>query len=292
MYPLNTWSPDRPLRPRNLDVVITDARPVQSWIDPTVWRRHHESFRELYGGRCGYVTAVGPIDFREGPTTEVFRVVLSPCDYSEGLATWRALEETPERQRAIAEALARDPFSFVRSSPPHPLAINVAVLSPAGKFLAIERSASLASSQGVWTVGPNETLTLHDDRSPADRPEDFFALAQRCLKEEVGLSPGDYGDVSISWFGYRSADAHPWVFAQVRARLSEAEVDERLRGAHSAVEAASTDWLPLTRATVLKVVEGERTEPGALTERTQPRRRWIVHAPLAVSELWRMQSRL
>jgi hypothetical protein len=292
MYAINTWSPERPLRPRNLDVALTTERPPLRWVDPTRWRQHYDESRESYAGSCGYVTFVGPVDFREGPTTEVFRVTLSPCDYAEGLATWKALRDDEDKQRAIADALSADPFAFARTSPPNPLAINVAILSPSGRFLAVERSASVASSQGVWTIGPNEMLTLHDDRSPADRTEDFFSLAQRCLREEVGLSLGDYGDVSISWFGYRSADAHPWIFAQVRSKLSESEVGERLREAHSSVEAASTEWLPLTRETVRRIVDSERNHVDSFVERNRGGRRWIAHAPLAVTELWRMQSRL
>jgi hypothetical protein len=292
MYAINTWSPERPLKPHNLEVALTKERPPLHWVNPELWREHYDTVREMYGGLCGYVTYVGPVDFREGPTTEVFRVALSPCDYAEGLATWKALREDHDKQEAIANALATDPFAFAQSSPPHPLAINVAVLSPSGRFLAIERSASVASSQGVWTIGPNETLTLHDDRSPGDRPEDFFSLAQRCLREEVGLAPGDFGEISISWFGYRAVDAHPWVFAQVRSKLPESHVDERLREAHSSVEAAATEWLPLTREAVRRIVAAERSETDSFVERGRRGRRWIAHAPLAITELWRMQSRL
>lgn len=134
MYMINSWSPERRLKPRNLDVTLSTERPASHWVEQTAWERHYADLREQYSGRCGYVTGVGQVDFREGPTTEVFRVQLSPCDYAEGLATWKALTGDPEKQKAIADALSEDPFAFAASSPPHPLAINVAVLSPADDF--------------------------------------------------------------------------------------------------------------------------------------------------------------
>ena len=291
-YRVNAWSPSRPLKPENLRIEVTDSRPAWRWGDEPAWRSHLDETSAAISGSCGYPVACSAVDWRESDATQTFRVTISPCDYAEGAATSRLLEGDPSTRSALAEALRDDPIGFVHTAPPAPLAINVAVVSKSGNFLALQRSATVWSARLLWTIGPNETMTLPASSTPGSRHEDFFELARRCLEEELGLLAGDYGRISISWFGYYAPLASPWVLAQVRTTLAEAEVDERIAGCHSTEELAGWEWLPLTRERVRRIITAEPVGDYGLVSPDEPERRWIVHAPLAVNELWRMQAAL
>lgn len=291
-FRVNAWSPSRPLRPENLRVEVSRSRPEWRWGDEAAWRAHLGEAAASISGTCGYPTECSGVDWRESEASTVFRVTVSPCDYAEGAATSRLLESDPQASEALAAVLRTDPVGFVRTAPPAPLAINVAVVSNAGRFLALQRSATVWSARLLWTVGPNETMTLPESASPGSRPEDFFELARRCLEEELGLVAGDYGRISISWFGYYAPLASPWVLAQVKTTLTEAEVDDRIARCHSTEELAGWEWLPLDRQTVRQMLSAEHAGEYALVSPEEPERRWIVHAPLAVNELWRMRAGL
>jgi hypothetical protein len=291
-YKVNGWSPSRPLRPDNLRVEVTQHRPEWRWGSESVWRAHLEDTSALISGSCGYPVACSDVDSRESEPTQTFRVAISPCDYAEGAATSRLLEGDESTRRALADALDRDPIGFVATAPPSPLAINVAVVSKSGNFLALQRSATVWSARLLWTIGPNETMTLPRASTPGQRHEDFFELARRCLEEELGLLAGDYGKISISWFGYYAPLASPWVLGQVRTTLEEAEVNERITRCHSTEELAGWEWLPLNLETVRRITSGKPVGDYALVSPDEPERRWIVHAPHAVNELWRMKPAL
>jgi hypothetical protein len=290
-YRVNSWSPGRMLEPHNLRIEVSQSRPSWRWGDEAAWRTHLEEATAAISGSCGYPTGCSDIDWRESDPSKVFRVTLSPCDYAEGAATSRMLERDPETRAEIAKELHDDPIGFVHSAPPAPLAMNVAVLSQNGNFLALQRSATVWSARLLWTIGPNETLTLGAN-TPGARAEDFFALARRCLDEELGLTPGDFGPVSISWFGYYAPLASPWVLAQVKTTITEAEVDERIARCHSTEELAGWEWLPLDRETTRRIFTAEAAGDHALVSPEDPARRWIVHAPLALNELLRMRVAL
>jgi hypothetical protein len=300
-YAICHWSPDRMLSEDRLIVRLSDERPKQRWLDEVKWAQNFESARSRVSGSCGYVTDCRGVDWRESEMTDRFEVTLSRCDYAEGIATWETMKSDPQASRVIAAALEHDPLDFIRTAPPHPLAASIGVLSHDGRrFLAVFRSATVATSRSLWTVGPYETLVIPSTHTPGDEPENFFALIRRGLKEELGLYERHYGATSISWFGYFAPDAHPWIFAQVRTNLPDDEVVTRRANCHSVDEAADATWLPFSLHVVRSIAGGRRerdvdgtaenTGDAIVVEEGAAQGRWILHAPHAISELWRMQD--
>jgi len=301
------WSPDKPLSEQNLKVKVSRRRPPFGWVQPAVWRENLQIAREQFSGHCGYVTDCEGVDWRESEQSQRLVVTISACDYAEGIATWESLRSDGHARDQVAVALTEDPLAFIRTAPPCPLAVNIGVLNHDGrKFLGLLRSATVATGRNIWTVGPCETLTIADHASPGSKQEDFFALTRRGLQEELGLSVGDCGPISISWFGYFASDAHPWIFAQVRVLIPDEAVLEKWQNCHSTDEAVRGSWLPFDKETIRGIINGKRevgTGEGAqskdrlieavdnvLVEHTAAKGRWIIHAPHAANELWRMQS--
>lgn len=306
------WSAHRMLTRGRLNVIMSPRsdRPRQRWIPEDEWNRHCEHFGAGSAvGPCGYITDCSGVDWREGAATQNFSVTVSPCDYSEGLATWAALRDNEEAQKRVVEALREDPLEFIRSAPPQPLGVSIGVLSHDGRrFLALRRSATVATARNIWTMGPYETMALPDE-SAGSRPEDFFNITERGLLEELGLNTDDYSHrVCVSWFGYFAADAHPWVFAQVRVSIADELVLEKRKNCHSTDEASEARWMPFDRDTIEAIIRGQRVRrpmapPGPNGELAPPQPfvivrssvaegRWIAHAPHAANELWRMQGAL
>jgi hypothetical protein len=302
MYEVCSWGPHRELTPRNLRTVVVSREPNLKLVDPDKWRQamHEINERGDVHGRCGYITAAGPLDWREGPSTEFFRITLTPTDYSTGIATYIALNEDPPRQREIIRLLKENPAEFVAQAPPSHLAVNVGVLSADGqRFLGVHRSAAVATSPNIWTCGPCETLKVRDDITPGEDPEDFFKLTERCLVEEIGLAPDEYERMSVSWFGYYGPDAHPWITAQARVKLSDNEVKERWHTCHSRPEADDIDWFTFDRTTIETIIFAPRgSEAGrfptafAHVADGECAGRWLIHAPHALHEMWRMRALL
>jgi hypothetical protein len=302
MYTVVSWNSARLLSQRNLRTVVEEVKPRLSLVDAARWREIYADLEERSDahGPCGYVTSAGPIDWREGPSTQVFRVTVTPVDYSAGIATFTALADDPGRREHINNLLRDDPFGFIAQAPPSHLAINLGLLSADGKrFLGVKRSGAVATSPNVWTVGPCETFVLHTNRSPGSPPEDFFSLAERCLSEELGLSRDEYDRLSISWFGYYGPDAHPWITAQARTRLSDLEVKDRWNTSHSRPEASQIEWFRFDRENVASIVFGPRiaatrkdSTPTVEVPDGECVGSWIIHAPHALHEMWRMRSNL
>lgn len=155
MYEVCSWGPYRKLTPSNLRTVFVDSEPCLKLVDRQRWQLALDdlSRRDDAHGRCGYVTAAGPVDWREGPSTKVFRVTLTPTDYSTGIATYIALGDDPPRQHEINRLLRENPFGFVAQAPPAHLAVNIGLLSADGqRFLGVHRSAAVATSPNILDV--------------------------------------------------------------------------------------------------------------------------------------------
>ncbi|NUP50812.1 MAG: hypothetical protein HOW97_26405 [Catenulispora sp.] len=285
LYPINRWTAARMLEPSSLEMRIVSDRPTQQWCDPTEWRRIATELAEKHSGEVAYLTDF-VIDHRESEYGGNFCYTVTPCDYSEHLATLTYLREHHEVQARIKEAFAGGRVAdFARTSPPSLIKINVSVLNRDNRFLAIQRSAAVETKKGLWTVGPNETMILSKRPVPGRTAEDLFGLAERCLREELGLEPRTCGPVRISWIGYESTTATVKVFAQVRTRLSGADVLEIMSTAHGLFEAQDAIWLPFNRRAVADIIRNWEQGDSA-------RRRWSSSAPLALQELWRMRRTL
>jgi hypothetical protein len=286
LFPINRWSPSRPLTPPRLRMKVVAKRPdFSKWIDFEEWQALADDFAKEKDGDIAYLTAFF-IDHRESDEGQVFEYRVAHCKYYEHLATVEYLNRHPSvRSRLRAQLLAGHALDLARSSPPSTLKINVAILDCDRHFMAIQRSGAVDFKKGIWTVGPNETMQLPLKVVPGLPGEDFFHLAERCLREEIGLERSDYGDISISWVGYEDKTAAVKVYAQVVTHLSRRDVDEHMAGAHSVFEAQNVRWIPFKRNAVMDIVQN--WEHG-----DSQGRRWSTSAPLALQEMWRMRSRL
>ena len=286
LFPINRWSPARRLRRDRLQLTIVQDRPAQHWCDLDEWNGLAERFRQAgKAGDLGYLVDF-EVDHHESPLGEVFRYSVAHCEYWEHLATVACLGQNSAARSRIWEALWRGRAGeLARSAPPSSIKINVAILSPDNRVLAVQRSGAVDHKKGMWTVGPNETMVLNPRPTPGVQHEDLFGLAERCLREELHLEPADYGQVNISWFGYDVNTAQVKVFAQVRTHLPRREVQCRQAGSHGVFEAQAMAWLPLDRATVRDVIEN--WERGDVHGRV-----WSASAALALQELWRFRSLL
>jgi len=265
---------------------IAAERPsAQLWLDGSEWSHLAQEFAEGNGGDTAYLTDF-VIDHRESPRGQVFHYTVAPCDYSEYLATAHYLETHPEIQTRIRKTLmAEQTLEFARTSPPSLIKVNVAILNRDDHFLAVQRSGAVYSKKGLWTVGPNETMKLARHATPGARAEDLFGLTERCLREEVGLEPSDYGEISISWIGYEAGTASVKIFAQVVTTLTAAELIDHMGMSHSLFEMQDATWLPLNRRTLMDIILKWKSGDSA-------GRIWSSSAPFALQELWRMRRAL
>lgn len=285
LYPINRWSPSRPLDRHRLKMQISSVRPETAWMDTAEWQQLVDDLSATASGSTAYLTDYS-IDHRESASGHIFSYTVCPCTYSEHLGTVRYLEDHPEIQDVIRATLSSgQSLAFARSSPPSIIKINVAVLSESDHFLAVKRSGAVHAKKGLWTVGPNETMALPTHSVPGMPPEDLFGLAERCLREEVGLEVNDYYKMNISWIGHEAATASVKVYAQVRTSLPNDDLVERMNASHGLFEIQDFSWLPLSRGIVADITKnwnrGDRLG-----------RIWSSSAPLALHELRRFRHAL
>ena len=286
LFPINQWTINHPLERKNVKMSIaTERPPTPPWLEISEWNQLVRKFADDYGGDTAYLTDF-VIDHRESPRGQIFHYTVTPCDYSEHLATAHYLESHPEIQTRIRETLmAGQSLEFARTSPPSLIKVNVAVLDRDDRFLAVQRSGAVHSKKGLWTVGPNETMKLAVHATPGTRTEDLFGLSERCLREEVGLEPSDYGEISISWIGYEASTASVKIFAQVATTLAAGELVDHIKTSHSLFEMQDATWLPLNRRTLMDIIH--KWEGGDSAGRV-----WSSSAPVSLQELWRMRRAL
>jgi hypothetical protein len=171
--------------------------------------------------------------------------------------------------------------------------VNVSVVSDEGRVLALRRSNIVATARSVWTIGPHETMNWIDpDRPLGERgPETAFTLAERALKEEVGLGQDDYGPILFSWFGLYVPDACTYLFGHVRTKLESSEVTKRIlqsEGSYETLEAGNAvSWEPYECKSFQKILTAVRNSTADASGR-----HWIEFAPLSLEGLWRMRPQL
>jgi hypothetical protein len=282
LYPINRWSAHRPISQDQIEMHVIHDRPRQVWCDAMEWQHLADEFSRSYSGRIAYLIGF-EVDHRESKHGASFVYSVTPCDYSEHLATARYLDDHPEVVRRICEVFRSGRLSeFASSAPPSLIKINVSLLNSNGRFLALQRSGAVHTKRGLWTTGPNETMRLIAGSVPGVRQEDLFDLAERCLREELALEPSDYETPMVSWIGYEASTASVKVFAHAYTNLSEQRVEEAAGSAHSVFEVQRLAWLPLTRRTIADIGVNWRTgDSGG--------RIWSSSAPFALHELWRMR---
>ncbi len=284
LWPVNRWSTARPLRRDRLRMQVVSKRPRQRWCDVQDWKLLAAEHRTPGKTADTAYLVDFEIDHHETKRGQAFAYSVAHCYYWEHLATVEYLNMTNAARSRIWQAFQRGQIlDYARSAPPAAMKINVAVISPESQFLAIQRSGAVDHKKGLWTVGPNETMVLPPMLPPGTQAEDLFGLAERCVREEVGIEPIDYGPINISWIGFDVTSGQAKVYAQVRSHLPRREIGQRMASSHGIFEAQSTTWLPLSRKVVMDIMRNWESGDSA-------GRRWSASAPHALQELWRFRK--
>lgn len=278
-FTLNQWSDQRPLDRARI-VQVLGVHSGQTWCRDPDLELIRSQIADPGGPACSLIDL--EIDHHESDYGRALRVTLAPSLYGDFIAASEYFSRNPESVDEVLDRLEREEVrDMIRAAPLSVIAVNVTITSADGFLLAIRRSASVRTSQNIWTLGPNETMNLPNLR-PGES-EDFFRLAERCLREEAGLEPvADYGPIYFSWMGYNVPGALVHLVAHVKANLDHVDVEERLHQSHGAFEADQIAWLRDSRRSLEDIVHNHSLDSQG--------RRWIDSAPLAAQQYWRMRA--
>ncbi|MEU4556229.1 hypothetical protein [Micromonospora violae] len=295
LYCLGEWSPARKLHPSLLITETTPEvrRPRQQYLDRRVLANAVRTQSRRASGETLYLTGFR-IDHRESDETQYCRIRQAPSRYADVLAIEDLRLRRPELFDECDEAIGRNVRAYLDKAVPSSLAVNLVVVSSKNdELLCVERSAAVDSAVGWWTIGVFETMKQPDSNRPGS-PEDLFGLAVRGLNEELGLQPGDYGAIQISWVGIYRPILRGHVVAVVKLKISKEEARVRARAAHSGYEHAAIDWMPLRRPVVRAFVRATRSTYGNRVGSTIAvnHRTWLEQSRLGVLEAWRFRNAL
>jgi len=278
-FTLNQWSEARPLHRSLIIQAIGNPQP-QTWCDEKELTRIRNEITDKGGPACSLIDLV--VDHRESDEGQSLRLTFAPSVYGDFLAVSEYFTQHPDEVSVVMDRLEREGTeSMIRTAPLSVVAVNVTVTSSDGYVLAIRRSSSVRTSQNVWTLGPNETMNLPNGR-PGES-EDFYRLAERCLREELGLEPlTDYEQIFFSWMGYNVPGAIVHIIAHVMSTRDHFQIEESLHRSHGAFEADQIAWIKDRRKDLEQIVRHHHKDEFG--------RRWIESAPLAAQQYWRVRG--
>lgn len=293
LFRLGTWSPARKLEPSRLitEIVSAENRPVQPYIDQAALAAAVEERSRTASGATVYLTGFR-IDHRESDETQYCRIRQAPSVYPEVLAVEDLRIGRPELLEDCDRAVEHNVADYLGTAVPSSLAINLVVISSDNdELLCVERSAAVDSAVGWWTIGVFETMKQSDPNRPG-ASEDIYGLATRGLNEELGLHPGDYNPVQISWIGIYRPILRGHVVGVVKLKIPKKEVHARVRAAHSAYEHAAIEWVPLRSPLVQEFNRAVRAVyPGKVGSTIEVNHRvWLEQSRLAIQEAWRFRN--
>jgi 8-oxo-dGTP pyrophosphatase MutT (NUDIX family) len=304
---ISAWNPERILREENVGGIekVSRAeynarhRPVAGWIrDQELYDRLlAEAQAARMGQPCPALVAVEP-DEMEGGRSDQLYLKVSKSIYSQHVALRNymradhgAYEQLRRRiaEHHYADGRTEDLDDIIRVAPESNIVINVTVQSANGRVMLIRRPTKTRVWRSFYQAGAHETMNWPG--ASEEKVEDWFQLARRALREEIGLTdPADYySKIVFSWFGFYAIEASGYFFSHVRTRLSEAELVAAVAGCPGVIEADAIEWMDLDRASVYSVVQTWRNGPWE--ESTLPDvegRRWLPHATLSLTQLLRV----
>lgn len=291
LYMIGEWSPVRRLHRTQVrtQFVPMHERPPQAWVDESLWKTTVAS-RKNDSGDLAYITAF-KIDHQESDETQFCHVTYAESRYAEVRALEQLRIDQPALLQRADNALRANARHYLANALPSSLAVNVVVVSADEELLCLRRSAAVDNAVGLWTVGIFETLKLSDVLRGGES-DTLFHLAERGLREELHLFQGDYDEVQLTWLGIYRPIFRGHLVALVRVELPKAEIEDRLRRAHSSYEHDGVEWLPLSKATLDGLIDGglhsTPGEAGATADYLG--RAWLEQSRLAVFEAWRWRS--
>ncbi len=295
LYCLGDWSPARKLQPSRLitETMPEKSRPKQPYIDRRALANAVRRQSRQASGATLYMTGFR-IDHRESDETQYCRVRQEASTYPEVLAIEHLRIRRPDLFDECDKAVEHDVRAYLDTAVPSSLAVNLVVLSAKNdELLCVERSAAVDSAVGWWTVGVFETMKQPDPNRPGSS-EDIYGLAVRGLNEELGLQPGDYQAIQVSWVGIYRPILRGHVVAIIKLKISREEARTRTRAAHSGYEHAAIDWVPLRHPLVRTFIRAKRRTYSDKVGSTLDvnNRTWLEQSRLAVLEAWRFRNAL
>jgi hypothetical protein len=280
LHPIVTWSRKRRLDENRVRTSYAGRRHDTHVFDRPEWHAAVERERRKgTAGRTAYLTRID-IDHGEHPAAFSAGFVITESDYAECMATLEIARNGGAVE--LTSALRAGLDNFLDVVPPTLFFVSVGVLAKSGRLLCLRRSVGVRTAPGMWSIGINETMKYEVEPG---REEDLFALVRRGLREELGLEPDDYGKITVTWLGWSAIASGFYAVAFVRARLDEAEIEDRRLHCHSVYEHDLTAWLSLTKKEITKVIRGGPSPDGV-----HP---WITElSPVVAAEAWRFRGEL
>jgi hypothetical protein len=292
---LGSWTPQHRLKTNQLETRFIEAneRPTQAFVDDRRLDEYVEECAKTATGDVAYL-----IDFamnhQESRKTQTCYMTFAPSDYAEFRALPEIRKREPELLQMAQQSLATDASSYLKRAVPSVFAINLIPVSSDGYVLCAKRSpAAVDSGRGCWTVGVMETLKQPSANNPGLN-EDLFGLAQRGLKEELGLEREEYREILVSWIGLYEPGLRGHAVAFMRVDLTRQEVLEHASASHSSYEHTRFKWLALNRQTVHSFLSSEKElnqqeNINVIKYEEDP---WLEFSRLAMVEAWKWRSKL
>jgi hypothetical protein len=281
-FTLNRWSPFRPLTESDVDTVFVEPGWQQNWCD----QEELEAIRRELPDPGGPTSTLRSlmIDHRESKSSRRLVLGFAPSTYADLLATGEYFARHPDRVDAVLNRFKTEQTSDgIKGAPASATSINVTVTTADRRILAIRRSGAVQTSQNLWTLGPNETMTGADP-SP-NGVETPHNLARRCLKEETGLVVLPTDRLEISWIGFNVPGALVHIVAHFHTHLRSSQCQELMLASHGAYEFDDFVWLPakpkVAKRIIAAVLEGKPDRNG---------REWLSSAALAADDWARWPS--
>ena len=278
-FMLDEWSPGRELKPSKVKVEYDEDPWEQDWCDPEELL-HLRSGLDDDGGPSSTLRSLA-VDHHESEAGRLLHLTFAPSTYGDLIAVGEYFRRHPEEvERTLARLAHDDVASVIAKAPRSVASINVTVTSADGRLLAVRRSGAVRTSQNIWTLGPNETMSAALPTSTG--VETPHSLAWRALHEEVGLEPDDVAVLQMSWIGYNVPGALVHLVAHCRSNLRSAEIESRIREGLGSFEVDQMAWLPATPRTIRKIISSVREGRPDSEKRV-----WLSSAALGAAEWYR-----
>lgn len=297
---LHTWSYNHRLDPANTKFGIT-SRPNTPFIkDKEEFQSIVDSFKaqNIRGEICYMVNY--NIDHRDNDYGKHFELYVAPCDYSEASAISGYLKTHMDVKDEILKIVSENPKNYFRQALPSDIFLNLIVLSKNNKILALKRSKAVASAQGLWCIGAYETMEMPFSKT-ACADSNFHKLAERCLFEEIGISPNEicyktgknrqfFNTYSIFISCLSLSLHHMGIMVTAIVKLddiTEEEICERIiSSAHSKYEHDGVAWLEYNKREMKRFIE---IDSGLYADFVKANdEKWIAYAKLSLYELYRV----
>ena len=285
-FTLNSWSPYRQLERSNVDVTLSSEDWNQTWVPQELLDEALVSILDT-GGPSSSLRSL-KVDHRESNQGMKLSLSYAKSEYKDFIAVGKLFESDADRTARLMQRLHSDNAAdMVAGSPRSVTAMNVTVLSEDLLLLVLRRSAAVRTSQNEWTLGPNETMLGPGEQQQVGGVEGPFQLAERCLKEELGVGLDDVSFLGISWVGYNVPGAICHWLAHTKIRLRSDEITRRIRESHGGFEVDAIGWMKFDHNALDEI--RQRSEDRKLDSQS---RYWNRTAGLAAQDIRRWKSRL